>query len=206
MAEIPIEFTVLPAIAVYAPGRESACGTIRSDKLSHMMRSFVFLLLAAASVALAHGQQPGQSIEPPQGSQILFAAKGSGAQVYVCSQADAGFKWTFKGPDAKLFDAAGKEIGTHFAGPTWKLADGSQVQGEPIAGRPSTEKDAVAWLLIRAKAGSGTGKMANVAFIQRTETHGGLAPPTGCQSAADLGKAARSNYSATYSFYAAASQ
>jgi hypothetical protein len=197
--------------SLFAPGSRVllfiSIAQMGSDKLTPMMRRLAFFVaFVAAWAACGQAQQAAQSIEPPQGSKILLEAKASGAQMYVCSQADAGFKWTFKGPDAKLFDASGNEIGTHFAGPTWKLTDGSQVQGELMASQPSTAKDAMPWLLIRAKPGTGTGKLASVAFIRRTETHGGLAPATGCQSTADLGKTAQAHYTATYSFYTAASQ
>jgi hypothetical protein len=107
-----------------------------------------------------------------------------------------------KAPDAKLLDDSGKEIGSHFAGPTWKLADGSQVQGALVASMPSPEAGSVPWLLLRAKPGTATGTFANVAFIRRTETHGGAAPESGCQTSVDAGKTAQIPYSATYTFYA----
>lgn len=134
---------------------------------------------------------------------MILEAKGSGVQIYACTRTEVGFKWTLKGPDAKLLDADGKEIGTHFAGPTWKLADGSQVQGELMASQPSPEAGSVPWLLLRAKAATGT--FAGVVYIRRTETHGGVAPATGCQSPADLETTVRIPYSATYSFYSAPS-
>ena len=65
-----------------------------------------------------------------------------------------------------------------------------------------TEVNSVAWLLVGAKAGTATGKLADVKFIRRTETHGGVAPESGCQSTGDAGKTARIPYTATYTFYA----
>jgi hypothetical protein len=171
-----------------------------------VLRAIAILALAAAAFSAgAAAQQPSASIDPPAGSRLLLEATGKGAQVYSCAATpDSGFKWILKGPDAKLFDSARIEIGLHFAGPTWKLTDGSQVEGEPVANRPAAEAGAVPWLLLRAKAGTATGKLAGVAFIQRTQTHGGVAPATGCNRAVDVGKTARVNYSATYSFYSAA--
>lgn len=171
------------------------------------MRFVVLFLAAAASSAVSLGaQQPAQSIELPPGAHVVLEAKGTGVQIYSCSRTDHGFQWTLKAPDAKLFDANGKEIGTHFAGPTWKLTDGSQVQGERIASRPSPEADSVPWLLLKAKTGTATGSLADVGLIRRTETHGGVAPTAGCESPADLDKTAQIPYSATYSFYAMAQQ
>src|SRR5579863_9670775 len=166
-----------------------------------MRRHSTFLIAALALAACATAQEPGASIEAPSGSRVVLQAQGTGIQTYACTQAENGFKWVFKGPEAKLLDAAGNEIGTHFAGPTWKLADGSQVQGEVMASRPSPDAGSVPWLLLHAKAGTATGKFAGIAFIRRTETKGGAAPAAGCENATDADKTARVPYSATYSFY-----
>jgi hypothetical protein len=161
----------------------------------------VSLIVAAVSIPRLHAQQTGASIDPPVGAQIVLQAKGDGVQIYTCASMPAATKWVFKAPDAKLLDESGKLIGSHFAGPTWKLNDGSQVQGELIANRPSPEGDSVPWLLLRAKAGTATGTLANVAFIRRTETRGGAAPASGCDSSQDAGKSAQVHYTATYTFY-----
>lgn len=147
-------------------------------------------------------QQTGGSIDPPAGAREVLHANGEGVQIYACTDTPAGLKWMLKAPDAKLLDGSGNTIGTHFAGPTWRLEDGSQVQGELIASRPAPEANSVAWLLLQAKAGTGTGSLADVKFIRRTETHGGVAPESGCQSSSDSGKTARIPYTATYTFYA----
>jgi len=161
------------------------------------------LLLLAMDFLPAYGQQPGSSIEVPPGVKTILTAKGEGVQIYACTAAPDGARWILKGPDAKLLDAGGEQIGTHFAGPTWKLNDGSQVRGELVASRPSPEPNSVAWLLLRAKAGSSTGKMASVTFIRRTETHGGVPEARDCQKAGDAGKSVQVRYAATYTFYAA---
>lgn len=132
----------------------------------------------------------------------MMQAKGDGVQIYICTDTHDGFKWVLKAPDAKLLDSSGETIGRHFAGPTWSLVDGSQVQGELIASRPAPEGNAVAWILLGARAGTGTGKFAEVKFIRRTETHGGVAAQSGCQSSGDVGKLSQIPYTATYTFYA----
>lgn len=168
------------------------------------MRKFAIVFVAALGcIAASRAQQAGPNIDLPAEASVVLEAKGEGVQIYGCSAAGDGFKWTFKGPDAKLIDASGKEIGTHFAGPTWKLADGSTVQGELNSSRPAPEPGAVPWLLLRAKTGTATGSLAGVVFIRRTATHGGVAPATGCATAADAGKTVQIPYSATYGFYAA---
>jgi hypothetical protein len=174
----------------------------RSLVSSQVMRPVVILFAALCAVS-ASAQQASPSIDPPAGAQLILEARGSGAQIYACTQTAGSFKWTLKGPDAKLLDKSGKQIGTHLAGPTWKLSDGSQVQGEPAANRPSPDAGSVPWLLLRAKPGTASGTLANVAYVQRTETQGGAAPATGCSAPADLDKTVRISYSATYRFYSA---
>ena len=162
----------------------------------------ISLIAAAASILTLHAQQSGGGpIDPPAGARAAMQAKGEGVQIYVCSKAGDGFKWILKAPDAKLLDASGTMIGSHFAGPTWKLLDGSEVQGELIASRPAAQADSVAWLLLRAKAGTATGGFANVEFIRRTETHGGVASGSDCQNPQDAGKTVKVPYTATYTFY-----
>jgi len=166
------------------------------------MRVLAASLIAAAASILALHAQSGDPVDPPASSRAVLRAKGDGVQIYVCSKEADGFKWILKGPDAKLLDASGKMIGSHFAGPTWRLLDGSQVQGELIASKPAPEANAVAWLLLRAKAGTATGGLSNVEFIRRTETHGGVAAESDCQNPQDAGKTAKIPYTATYTFYA----
>lgn len=159
------------------------------------------LIAAAASIPALFAQQSGGSIDLPQGAQAVLQANGDGVQIYTCTDAPGGLKWVLKAPDAKLLDSSGKVIGHHFAGPTWKLEDGGQVQGELMASRPAPEAGSVAWLLLRAKAGTATGTLAGVAFIRRTETHGGVAPASGCESSGDAGKTVQIPYTARYTFY-----
>jgi hypothetical protein len=161
------------------------------------------LILVSLDYFRACAQQPGGSTEIPAGARTILIAKGEGVQVYNCVAVQNAARWILEGPDAKLLDAGGKEIGTHFTGPTWKLSDGSQVVGELMASQPSPDAKSVPWLLLRAKAGSATGRLADVMFIRRTETHGGVPVPNNCQKTADVGKSVQVRYSATYTFYAA---
>jgi endo-1,4-beta-xylanase len=133
-------------------------------------------------------------IPSPESLAVLLTAAGDGSQVYTCSDGH----WTLKAPDARLLDEHGQVIGTHFAGPTWRLTDGSEVKGKVIASRPAQDAAAVPELLLQAVAGSGTGKFAKVNYIGRTETHGGTAGSDPCTSGEK-----RVPYTATYSFFTA---
>jgi hypothetical protein len=166
------------------------------------MRVLPVSLLAVASIAVLHAQSVGGTVDPPAGVRAVLQAKGDGVQIYTCNAIGDGTSWVLKAPEAKLLDAAGKTIGNHFAGPTWKLEDGSQVQGELMASQPAPQAGSVAWLLLRAKPGTAQGALANVAFIRRTETQGGVAQKSSCASTQDVGNTVRVPYSATYTFYA----
>jgi hypothetical protein len=102
-----------------------------------------------------------------------------------------------KAPDAKLLNQEGSVIGRHFAGPTWQLNDGSWVKGKAVAKQVAPDPTAVPWLLLESVGG--TGRLAAVRFIQRTETHGGNAPDGSCNH----GAMRKVPYTATYSFYEA---
>jgi Protein of unknown function (DUF3455) len=136
------------------------------------------------------------NLKPPAGARIVLEAHGAGDQVYACD----GTNWVLAGPDAKLFDEAGKQIGSHFAGPTWQYSDGSRVIGKAVASA-TPDSDSIPWLLLGAKDHQGDGLMAQVTSIQRLSTAGGKAPASGCDSA-HKGQETRSHYTATYVFYA----
>jgi Protein of unknown function (DUF3455) len=142
-------------------------------------------------------------VAPPQGSALLFEAVADGVQIYTCEAKGSLFQWAFKAPEANLFDKQGRQIGTHFAGPTWKMADGSAIVGEVVTKADAAEKDAIQWLLLRAKSHEGQGILAEAAFIRRTETKGGVAPTAGCD-ASHISEQVRMRYSAVYQFFSAA--
>jgi hypothetical protein len=143
------------------------------------------------------------AVTPPEGSALLLELIADGVQIYTCEAKGAGFEWSFKAPEANLFDRQGRQTGTHFGGPTWKTNDGSAVVGEVIARANAPEPDAIQWLLLRAKSHEGSGNLSAAAYIRRTETKGGAAPGTGCD-ASHLSEQARMRYSATYQFFSAA--
>ncbi len=167
-----------------------------------VMRNFLLCTLATSSFAVCSissvvGQSAPtvpKSIEAPAGARLLLQANGDGAQVYGCT----GGHWVLTAPDARLLDAQGTAIGTHFAGPTWRLTDGSEVKGKLIASQPAPDGASISWLLLGAVEGSGKGGFASVAYVRRTETHGGAAPKEACTE----GKLSVP-YTAVYSFYAA---
>ena len=125
---------------------------------------------------------------------------GTGAQIYTCAQAEGGYGWKLKAPDAVLTDAAGRRVGHHFAGPSWQSDDGSLVTGEVLVASPAPQAGAIPWLVLAAKSHTGQGSFAGVAYIVRSATQGGVAPAAGCD-AAHAGSETRVDYSATYTFF-----
>jgi hypothetical protein len=144
------------------------------------------------------------AIQAPLGEEVVLLAHASGSQIYTCQAGtDRKFAWTLKAPDAELKDRNGKVIGSHFAGPTWKLNDGSEVVGKASAHVDSPDSDSIAWLLVNAVSHSGTGLLTSVTTIQRVHTHGGKPPSVGCDEA-HRDAETKSSYTADYYFYAPA--
>jgi Protein of unknown function (DUF3455) len=147
---------------------------------------------------------PDPKLDPPTSVRPVLVAYGQGVQRYVCNpkaQAAGTFEWTLKEPVAKLNDDQNREIGTHFAGPSWQLADGSKVVKKKVLGTtPALQFDAVPWLLVEVES-SGQGKLTGVQYVQRVDTVGGVAPATGCD-AAHPGALQDVEYRAVYVFYA----
>ena len=141
------------------------------------------------------------TLRAPAGESRYLEALATGVQIYECSQKpDSAYEWAFKGPEATLADRSGRALGRHYAGPTWESSDGSTVVGEVKARDPGPSSSAIPWLLLAAKANTGSGTFAAARSIQRVATAGGLAPGEAC-SGANLKQLARVPYTATYYFY-----
>ncbi len=135
----------------------------------------------------------------PKGAvQVVRTVAGSGVQRYRCS----GSAWMLVGPEAKLTDLdTHEELGRHSAGPTWTWVDGSAVKGHVVATVASPEAGSLPWLLLAAEPVPGRrGVLSEVTMIRRWQTHGGVAPATGCD-AAHSGTTTRVPYTATYVFF-----
>jgi hypothetical protein len=135
------------------------------------------------------------NLKPPGNESLAQRAMAAGDQIYTCG----GSSWVFTRPDAKLFAESGKEIGSHFAGPTWEWFDGSRVMGRPVA-NATPDPDSIPWLLLTATDHQGGGAMSHVSSIQRLSTKGGKAPASGCD-ASHKGEETRAHYTAIYVFY-----
>ena len=162
------------------------------------------------------------------GSKPFLVGHATGTQNYVCLPKGTGFAYILFTPEATLVDDHGKQIITHYFSPnlnpdpnevagtiraTWQTSDTNLVWAKSSATATATHASdpgfvadgAVAWLtLTRVGAQDGPrgeDTLSNVTFIQRLNTHGGLAPAD-CTTSADVGKMAFMPYTADYFFFA----
>jgi Protein of unknown function (DUF3455) len=165
--------------------------------------AFVLLSLVAARPQRAPTDVP-EKLKAAASEKLTLAAHATGSQIYVCQAGpDNNLTWVFKAPQADLHDASGALIGSHYAGPTWKDKDGSEVTGKVVARQDSPDPDSVPWLLLRATGHSGSGVLDHVTTIQRLHTKGGQPPEGGCDATHRATEVKRP-YSADYYFYAPA--
>jgi|SoiMethySBSTD1v2_1073268.scaffolds.fasta_scaffold737951_1 hypothetical protein len=132
--------------------------------------------------------------------KVSFRAYAVGVQIYVGTPSAADptkFVWTFKAPEAVLFDNEGEVVGIHYAGPTWESESGSKVVGARVAG-VTVDATAIPWLLLSAVSTAGPGILDQTEYIQRVNTTGGLAPAAAPTQA---GQEARVPYTADYYFF-----
>ena len=139
-------------------------------------------------------------IRPAADERWLMTLSARGVQIYECRDGAGGPAWAFVAPEATLFDALHRPVGTHGAGPSWQAGDGSRVEGTVKARAEAPSPGAVPWLLLDAHDAGPAGRFSGVTSIQRLHTAGGMAPPEGC-SAGSSGRLARVPYSADYVFY-----
>ena len=144
-----------------------------------------------------------------------------GTQNYICLPSGNSFAFSLFTPEATLLDDDDEQVITHFFSQnldpsdngairaTWEHSrDSSRFLGSVV--KASTDEKfvaagAIAWVKL-ARAGvqfgpTGGGILAKTTFVQRVNTAGGVAPPTGCASSEDVGKKAFVPYTADYIFY-----
>ena len=142
------------------------------------------------------------TIKAPVGQKLIWRAHASGVQLYVCQGGSDGKpSWVLKAPEAELRNDEGAVIGQHYAGPTWKNKDGSEVTGKVVARADAPDSTSIPWLLLTAAGHNGSGVLSSVSTIQRIHTKGGQVPSASCD-ASHLGAEAKSPYTADYYFYA----
>lgn len=138
------------------------------------------------------------SIAVEAGNKLAFHVYAKGVQIYRWN----GLAWSFVAPEATLYAESGYfgEVGIHGMGPHWTSKSGSRVEAARVTGtgcRP--DPTAIDWILLKQTKATGPGIFANVTFIQRTNTTGGLAPT----EPGSLNELRQVPYTAEYYFYRA---
>ena len=170
------------------------------------------------------------NIRVPAGNKLFLVGHAVGTQNYICVPAGTGVRFVLFTPEATLFDEEGEQLTTHYFSPnpfevntdpkvlgdhtiraTWQDSrDSSTVWGQVKPGNSSTdpnfvEQGAIPWLLVtivgHQDGPTGGDRLSGTTFIQRLNTHGGVAPSTGCTSLADLGNMTFVPYTTDYYFY-----
>ena len=98
---------------------------------------FIVTVASVCALLLVDDRSLGQNLKPsavpdaiktPATEKLLLTVSAKGVQIYEChakKDSPGQFEWALKAPEADLFDASGKKIGTHYVGPTWESTDGS---------------------------------------------------------------------------------
>lgn len=145
------------------------------------------------------------AVQAPAGNTVALETVGVGEITYQCrAKKDAAdqFEWVFAGPNAKLNDRSGKQIGKYYGPPaTWEAMDGSKLSGAQVAVAPSSPGN-IPYQLVKGNPATGSGAMNGVTYIQRVDTKGGVAPATPC-TAGNLDGKEVVKYQADYIFYKA---
>ena len=164
-----------------------------------MIKKILILSMMLQGAAYAEVSIPEQ-IKAPAGYSPVLTAHAKGDQIYQCSAEKGEFAWQTLAPDAKLFDEQGNIVGNHTAGPLWEYKEGSRVVGKVVKKIDMAPGSAISWLLVEVLSHQGDGLFSNVGFINRINTHGGLAPKSGCD-ANHLGSEKRDAFTEDYVFY-----
>ncbi|UUU26018.1 DUF3455 domain-containing protein [Streptomyces sp. DSM 40750] len=158
--------------------------------------------LLSAPVGLAAEPKPAHdgvdtpaALKVPDGNRLTRVLLAEGVQTYTCTDG----AWKLLEPAATLWaknDHSRRTVALHSRGPVWvSTVDGSAVNAAAVANSP--KEGTIPELLLQSTATRGTGVFANVSYIQRLNTRGGVAPAAACTGADQVSVP----YSATYAFY-----
>ncbi len=148
------------------------------------------------------------AVRVPVGNKVAMETVGVGEITYECrgkANMPGQYEWVFVGPDAKLMDRSGKQVGKYFGPPaTWENMDGSKVTATQVAVAPAAA-GSIPFQLVKADPAMGNGMMNGTTYIQRVATQGGVAPSAAC-TASNMSAKQIVKYQADYIFYRAADQ
>ena len=173
-----------------------------------MYRKLIAASLPLLVAACASLQKPTPTVNVPDklkpraNESLAMIVPAKGVQIYECraKKDQAGvYEWAFVAPEADLFDASGKKIGRHYAGPHWESTDGSKIAGTLKESADAPQAGAIPWLLLITKSVGSQGSFSKITAIQRVNTIGGASSEGGC-SPSTVGTTVRIPYTADYYF------
>ncbi|WP_048441881.1 DUF3455 domain-containing protein [Caenimonas sp. SL110] len=145
------------------------------------------------------------TVQVPAGNRVVLETVGIGEITYECrvkANMAGEYEWFFVGPDARLMDRSGKQVGRYYGPPaTWEAMDGSKVTATQLAVAPASTGN-IPMQLVKANPAMGNGAMTGTTYIQRVATQGGVAPAMAC-TGSNLGTKGIVKYQADYIFYRA---
>lgn len=168
--------------------------------------STVTLLAACASPMMMKAYDQSalpMGVRVPAGNKIVMETVGVGSITYECrakANTTDQYEWVFVGPEARLMDRNGKQVGRYYGPPaTWENVDGSKVTATQLAVAPAVA-GSIPLQLVKANPAMGSGMMSGTSYIQRVATRGGVAPALPC-GAGTMGSKQVVPYQADYIFY-----
>jgi hypothetical protein len=186
-----------------------------------MTALLLFVLPFSAYAARVTPPRVPANLIVPAGNEAFLVGHATGTQNYVCLPQGSAFGFVLFTPVATLLNDSDNQVTTHFFSlnpdepgtvrATWlHSVDTSAVWCQAKTGNNSTDPsfvapNSIAWLLLTVvgshQGPTGGHALSDATYIQRVNTSGGLAPATGCTSAADVGRAAYVPYTADYYFF-----
>jgi len=195
-AKAPLPFTPQPEISMLFKTTLAAAAALTLTACASNM--------SAPAPMFSQASLP-DAVKVPAGHKVALETVGVGDITYECrdkKDAPGQTEWVFVGPDAKLLDRSGKQVGKYYGPPaTWESADGSKVTGAQLAIAPGGTGN-IPLQLVKANPATGMGAMTGVTYIQRVATAGGVAPAAPC-TPATKGQKQVVKYQADYIFWRA---
>ena len=88
------------------------------------------------------------TVQVPAGHKVAMETVGAGSITYECRAKPnmaSEYEWFFVGPDARLMDRGGKQVGRYYGPPaTWENMDGSKLTATQVAVSPAEGASAAA--------------------------------------------------------------
>ncbi len=163
--------------------------------------------MSGGSMSMPSSAQTGvpETVKVPTGHRAVMETVGVGEITYECrakKDMAGAFEWVFVGPEARLMDRSGKDVGRYSGPPaTRESKDGTRITGTQLAVAPGGEGN-IPLQLVKANPAMGMGAMQGVSHIQRLATRGGVAPAMAC-GMGNVGQKSVVKYQADYIFWRA---